>query len=99
MPDLKDPASQGTLMAPKFFATGDGLPSGATDAERREKLAGWFTSSRNDWFAKAIVNRLWAELAGEGFYEPIDDMGPDRKCSALRRSITWPASSYRKATT
>src|SRR5262249_42472352 len=25
---------------------------------------------------------LWAELVGEGFYEPIDDLGPDRKASA-----------------
>ena len=28
------------------------------------------------------MNRLWGELVGEGFYEPIDDMGPDRKPSA-----------------
>jgi hypothetical protein len=24
------------------------------------------------------VNRLWSELTGEGFCEPVDDMGPDR---------------------
>jgi hypothetical protein len=28
------------------------------------------------------VNRLWSELVGEGFYEPVDDMGPDRTCHA-----------------
>jgi hypothetical protein len=28
------------------------------------------------------VNRIWAELVGEGFYEPVDDLGPDRQCSA-----------------
>src|SRR6185295_19818996 len=27
-------------------------------------------------------NRIWSELVGRGFYEPVDDLGPDRKCSA-----------------
>ncbi len=26
-----------------------------------------------------MVNRLWSELLGRGFYEPVDDMGPDRQ--------------------
>jgi hypothetical protein len=26
-----------------------------------------------------MVNRLWSELVGHGFYEPVDDMGPDRQ--------------------
>jgi hypothetical protein len=38
----------------------------------------WMTSSNDRWFAKALVNRLWSELVGHGFYEPVDDMGPDR---------------------
>ena len=25
---------------------------------------------------------MWSELVGRGFYEPVDDMGPDRSCSA-----------------
>ena len=25
---------------------------------------------------------MWSELVGHGFYEPVDDMGPDRACSA-----------------
>ena len=82
MPDLKDPSSRGTLMTPVFFATGQKLATGATDDERRHSLAEWMTSQENPWFSKAVVNRLWAELVGEGFYEPIDDLGPDRKCSA-----------------
>jgi hypothetical protein len=50
--------------------------------ERRTLLANWMTSTTNPWFAKAYVNRIWAEMVGEGFYEPIDDLGPDRQCSA-----------------
>jgi hypothetical protein len=80
MPDLQDPAAQGTEMQPRFYLTDDSLPLGTADAERRQKLAEWLT--RNEWFATALVNRLWSELVGEGFYEPIDDIGPDREPSA-----------------
>ena len=82
MPDLEDPSDPGVLMQPVFFATGQKLEAGASDAERRGKLAEWLTSRENPWFAAALVNRLWAELVGEGFYEPVDDMGPERQCSA-----------------
>lgn len=82
MPDLKDPASRGTLMQPVFFLTGQKLDAGASDTERRNTLADWMTATSNPWFAKAFVNRLWGELVGEGFYEPIDDIGPERTCSA-----------------
>jgi hypothetical protein len=82
MPDLKDPTSQGTMMEPVFFATGQRLTKGVTDDQRRHSLADWMTSRDNPWFAKAFVNRTWAELVGEGFYEPIDDLGPERQCSA-----------------
>ena len=76
MPDLDDPSAEGTKMQPKFFLTGAELPTGTRDAKRRETAAEWMTSS--EWFAKAYVNRMWAELVGEGFYEPVDDIGPDR---------------------
>jgi hypothetical protein len=82
MPDLKDPSARGTLMTPVFFATGDALETGATDDKRRGSLADWITAEKNPWLARALVNRLWSELVGEGFYEPIDDIGPDRKPSA-----------------
>lgn len=78
MPDLKDPASRGKLMKPVFFVTGDSLPLGTKDADRRGELAKWITATDNPYFAKALVNRLWSELVGEGFYEPVDDIGPDR---------------------
>jgi hypothetical protein len=82
MPDLKDPSSRGTLMTPVFFATGDKLETGVADLDRRGQLADWLTSPKNALFAKALVNRIWGELVGEGFYEPVDDMGPGRKASA-----------------
>lgn len=84
MPDLKDPTSDGTLVAPVFFATGQRLQTGTIDALRRGALADWLTSPENPWFARALVNRMWSELVGEGFVEPVDDMGPDRTASAPR---------------
>lgn len=82
MPDLNDPSARGTLMQPIFFATGQKLESGASDEERRGKLAEWITDRGDRWFAKALVNRLWSELIGQGFVEPVDDLGPDRKAIA-----------------
>lgn len=82
MPDLDNPGAEGELMQPVFFATGQKLDTGAKDVQRRDALARWMTSRSNPWFAKAYVNRIWAELVGEGFYDPIDDIGPDRSCSA-----------------
>lgn len=80
MPDLDDPSAPGTRMQPRFFLTSAELPFGSLDAERRGSVAKWMTE--NPWFAKAFVNRMWSELVGEGFYEPIDDIGPDRTPTA-----------------
>ncbi|MDE0819401.1 MAG: DUF1553 domain-containing protein, partial [Pirellulaceae bacterium] len=82
MPNLAEPTQPGQVMTPKFFVSGQTLPVGTTDAVRRDSLARWITSPDNPWFAIAVTNRVWAELVGEGFYEPVDDIGPDRTPSA-----------------
>ncbi len=98
MPDLDDPAARGTRMQPKFFLTSAELPFGTPDAERRGAVARWMTE--NPWFATAFVNRMWSELVGEGFYEPIDDIGPERTPSAAEGGRTVePAALPRAATT
>jgi hypothetical protein len=45
------------------------------DPERspREDFAKWMTSPQNPFFARTIVNRIWAQLMGRGFVNPIDD--------------------------
>ncbi len=80
MPDLDNPQDPGTRIQPKFFLTGTQLDYGTPDAKRRGTAAQLITES--PWFAKAMVNRMWSELVGEGFYEPVDDIGPDREASA-----------------
>ncbi len=80
MSDLENPEVLGQVMQPKFFLTSVSLRPGAPDAERREQLAEWLTD--NEWFAIALVNRLWSELVGESFYASVDDIGPDRTATA-----------------
>lgn len=80
MPDLHDPASKGTLIEPKFFVDNSSLETGARDLDRRRALAAAITDKANPWFARAFVNRIWTELLGEGFYNPVDDIGPQRTC-------------------
>ncbi len=77
MPDLNDPTAAGKVVHPVLFI-GTKAPQGLKDIERRETLSKFLTSKSNPWFARAIVNRLWAEMMGEGFYMPIDDIGPER---------------------
>ncbi|GIX03414.1 MAG: hypothetical protein KatS3mg113_0420 [Planctomycetaceae bacterium] len=79
MPDLNDPRSRGRIIEPQFFVDGTHLPVGSTDEQRRETLARTLTSPQNPWFARALVNRIWHELLGEGFYMPVDDLGPMRQ--------------------
>lgn len=80
MPDLEHPEKPGEKISPQFFLTSLQQPIGTTDAIRRGTLAQELT--KTDWFATALVNRVWSELVGEGFYEPVDDLGPYRKASA-----------------
>ena len=53
----------------------DGTPL-ATGPDRRRSLAAWIVDPKNPWFARAIVNRMWALMLGKGFVEPIDDLRP-----------------------
>lgn len=42
--------------------------------DRRTELAQWMTAANNPYFAKNIVNRLWAHFMGRGLIEPVDDI-------------------------
>ncbi len=82
MPDLKDPAKK-VAVSPKFFL-GDGPKiSEQVPADERLKLAaGYVASPENPWFARAFINRTWYALMGEGFYTPVDDLGPTRTANS-----------------
>ena len=52
---------------------GEAVPT-ASAADRREALADWLCSSKNPYFARAVVNRVWANFMGVGLVESVDDM-------------------------
>jgi hypothetical protein len=53
----------------------DAPPLPADDPrDRREVLADWLTAPENPYFARAIVNRVWANFLGVGLVEPVDDL-------------------------
>ncbi|MCE9605679.1 MAG: DUF1553 domain-containing protein [Planctomycetia bacterium] len=42
--------------------------------DRRQPLADWLVSPKNEYFARNLVNRYMGYLMGRGLVEPIDDM-------------------------
>ncbi len=52
---------------------GESLPLDAP-ADRRAHFARWLTSPENPYFARAIVNRVWANFLGVGLVEKVDDL-------------------------
>jgi hypothetical protein len=44
------------------------------DRDPREVFADWVTSPDNPYFARVIVNRVWADLMGRGTVDPVDDL-------------------------
>jgi len=43
----------------------------------REVFADWLITPKNPWFARSIVNRIWAWLMGRGIIHEPDDIRPD----------------------
>lgn len=79
-PDIKlSPDTKG----PKGFGGGKGFGGkgggGMGDVQRRQSLTDSLTSKDNPWFAGAFANRIWGELLGQAFYQPVDDLGPQKE--------------------
>jgi hypothetical protein len=47
----------------------------------RTTLADWMTSGENPFFARALVNRMWAHFFGTGLVEPVDDFSDEHQPS------------------
>jgi hypothetical protein len=45
-----------------------------SSADRRAYFADWLTSSKNPYFARALVNRVWRNFLGRGLVEAEDDL-------------------------
>jgi hypothetical protein len=96
MPSLDDP-KQSTTVHPRFLLGGT-IAQDRGDMERRKTLADFVTSKDNYWFAAAYVNRVWGELMGQAFYQPVDDMGPQKDAFLpellVRLALSFKAGNY-----
>lgn len=64
------------------------VPKGSKNGEppvpvhsRRAVLAEYALNAENPYFARAVVNRLWRQLLGRGFVEPVDQMNESNPAS------------------
>jgi hypothetical protein len=62
----------GKELKPKALG-GPELPAGA-GRDPRSALAAWMTAPDNPYFARAMVNRLWAHYLGRGLVDPPDGL-------------------------
>ncbi len=66
-----------TNRAPQTAVFPDGAPARlAPDRDPREVFADWLIAPKNPWFAKSLVNRVWAWLVGRGIVHEPDDLRP-----------------------
>lgn len=92
MPGKDDP-KKSELTHPRFL-NGHAPARDLSDLPRRQVLAREITDKGNYWFAGAYVNRIWGVLMGQSFYEPVDDMGP-QKSAVFPSVLTRLTGSFR----
>ena len=95
---IKLPSSALVVQA-KFLGGKEPAIEGSEPA--RPVLAKWLTAADNPYFARAMVNRTWAQLFGRGFVNPVDNLHDDNKPShpelfaALSRQLLASGFDYK----
>ena len=69
--DVTHPLTSEIMTPRPLFGTAPEVGEGTS---RREALAAWVTSPKNDYFAQVAANRIWKEMMGRGLVEPVDDL-------------------------
>jgi hypothetical protein len=88
----------GQFLAPRPLDR-SATPVAPTD-DPRAKLAAWVTDPANEYFAGAMVNRVWKHYMGVGLVEPVDDLRATNPPSnpelwkALLAEFTAPAHRF-----
>ncbi|MFL5241196.1 MAG: DUF1549 domain-containing protein [Gemmataceae bacterium] len=97
MPSMEDP-KKSFITFPRFLDGKAPAQKDLGDVERRKALADAILDKNNYWFAGAYVNRIWGDLMGHSFYEPVDDMGPNKKAIyanvLVRLAASFRATNY-----
>jgi hypothetical protein len=68
--EIQNPVSKQN-MVPKFLG---GPQPDLKNQSRRAAVAEWLASPENPWFAKNVVNIVWAHFNGVGIVDPVDDV-------------------------
>jgi hypothetical protein len=96
MPDKDDPKKK--YLTHPCFLDGKAASKDKSDHDRRRDLARAVIDPGNNWFAGAYINRIWGELMGQSFFEPVDDMGPNKEAVfapvLVRLSSAFRATKY-----
>jgi Protein of unknown function (DUF1549)/Protein of unknown function (DUF1553) len=67
--------NRGKVAPATFLGDKQPLPAeAAVKGDLVKDLADWITNDKNPFFARATVNRLWANYFGKGVINPVDDM-------------------------
>ena len=84
---LDEPASPMTTKETPL-KTGEKLPK--PKFSRKEKFAAWVATTENPYFARAAVNRVWAQFMGRGIVHPVDDFNEQNAAThpALLHALT-----------
>jgi hypothetical protein len=69
-----DPAPAGPVQA--IYPDGESVTI-PPRKDPRVVFADWLTAPDNPWFARSVVNRIWAWLVGRGIVHEPDDLRPD----------------------
>jgi hypothetical protein len=75
--DRREAAIPGTEKVVQATFLDGSEPQWRSGVLARVTLADWMTAPDNPYFARAAVNRIWAQLFGIGLVDPVDDMGAD----------------------
>jgi hypothetical protein len=73
-PPLRELTIPGTKKVVSASHLDGSKPAWRARAQTRDILAEWVTAPDNPYFARAVVNRVWARFFGVGLIEPVDDL-------------------------
>lgn len=76
--ELAEPAAEKDAKESRFTQN---QPPPKPKFSRKDALADWVTRPDNPFFARSIVNRLWAQFMGRGLVHPVDNMSASNRPS------------------
>lgn len=90
-----DAVSTGGIKAVAGVNASFGIPTDASDADRRSKLADWITDRNNGPFHRVIVNRIWYHHFGSAIVETPNDFGFNSGQPSHPELLDWLAIWFR----